>query len=596
MELYYTSEKNAQIVISLLKAHNIKKIVASPGTTNICLVASLQHDSFFEIYSAPEERSAGYIACGLAAESGEPVVITCTGATASRNYLPALTEAYYRKLPILAITCSRRSSRIGHNYDQVTDRSVLPKDAAKISVQVPLVHDSESEWANIIAVNKAILELNHHGTGPVHINLETDYCTDYSTRELPDYQRIHRFSEDNVLPSIKGNKVGIFVGAHRKWSNSLTHLVELFCEKYNGVVFCDHISNYKGKYGIEANLMGQQTLNKSIVCEQIDLLIYIGDVFAPMYTFNALDVWRVNPDGELRDPFRKLSAVFEMSEEKFFRLYTSNDIEINTNFWKACKAEYDSVLNKALERINELPFSNAWMASQTSERLPHNSVLHFGIQNSLRFWNFFPVPESVCCFCNTGGFGIDGSISSIIGASLYDKDKLYFCVLGDLAFFYDMNSLGNRHIGNNLRILLVNNGKGTEFKLSGNPGSRFGADGDLYIAAAGHYGNKSKSLVKHFAEDLGFLYISASTKEEYMKNVDRFISDKSTDNSIIFEVFTNSEDEDDALNRLREMKVNESLAAERKMKKALRTIIGENGINNVKRIIGYNKFSGGDNK
>lgn len=67
-------------------------------------IGSIQNDSWFEIYSSVDERSAAYLACGLAAETGEPVVISCTGATASRNYMPGLTEAYYRKLPVLAIT------------------------------------------------------------------------------------------------------------------------------------------------------------------------------------------------------------------------------------------------------------------------------------------------------------------------------------------------------------------------------------------------------------------------------------------------------------------------------------------------------------
>ena len=174
MNSHYTTERNVQILISVLKANNIKNVVASPGTTNICFIASIQQDPFFNIYSAPDERSAGYIACGMAAETGEPVVISCTGATASRNYMPALTEAYYRKLPILAITSSRRSSKIGHNYDQVTDRTQLPKDIAKLSVQMPVVLDTDNEWAVNIAANKAVLELNHRGKGPVHINLETD--------------------------------------------------------------------------------------------------------------------------------------------------------------------------------------------------------------------------------------------------------------------------------------------------------------------------------------------------------------------------------------------------------------------------------------
>ena len=91
MDMKYTDEKNIQIVLGLLKAHGIRKVIASPGTTNIGLVASMQHDSYFELYSAADERSAAYMACGLASETGEAVVLSCTGATASRNYIPALT-------------------------------------------------------------------------------------------------------------------------------------------------------------------------------------------------------------------------------------------------------------------------------------------------------------------------------------------------------------------------------------------------------------------------------------------------------------------------------------------------------------------------
>ena len=72
MEFNYTTEKNVQIVIALLKAHGVKKIIASPGTTNVTFMGSVQNDSYFEIYSAADERSAAYIACGLAEESGEP--------------------------------------------------------------------------------------------------------------------------------------------------------------------------------------------------------------------------------------------------------------------------------------------------------------------------------------------------------------------------------------------------------------------------------------------------------------------------------------------------------------------------------------------
>ena len=123
--LYYTNERQILILIALLKANGIRKIVASPGATNVTFIGSVQQDSFFKIYSCVDERSAAYMACGLAAECGEPVVLTCTGATSSRNYLPGLTEAYYKHLPILAVTSSQLTERVGHLIAQVIDRSVV---------------------------------------------------------------------------------------------------------------------------------------------------------------------------------------------------------------------------------------------------------------------------------------------------------------------------------------------------------------------------------------------------------------------------------------------------------------------------------------
>jgi 2-succinyl-5-enolpyruvyl-6-hydroxy-3-cyclohexene-1-carboxylate synthase len=587
MDKYYTDERNAQIVISLLKSHGIKKVVASPGTTNICFVASMQNDPFFEIYSAPEERSAAYIACGLAEESGEPVVITCTGATASRNYYPGLTEAYYRKLPILAVTCSRRSYRIGHNIDQVTDRTKLPNDVAKISVQVPLVYDNESEWNDVIMVNKAILELNHHGKGPVHINLETNYSLNYGVRDLPEIRAIYRVNNFKIKPQIKADRVAIFVGSHSKFDYELTEYIEKFCEQYNGIVLCDHTSNYKGKYRVFGNLLGQQRNCKTFLKNNFELVIHIGNVHAPAYNIKTNEVWRINPDGELRDTFGKLKYVFEMEEVEFFKEYTMSAHPVNIEFYKKCDSEIKEINYMLQPKINELPFCNAWIASQTAGKLPVNSVLHLGIQNSLRFWNMFDTQYQVLGYCNTGGFGIDGSVSSVIGASLHNRNKLYYCVLGDLAFFYDLNSLGNRHIGNNIRIIMINNGKGTEFKLSGNPGSMFGDKCDEFIAAAGHYGNKSSKLVKEYAENLGFEYFGVSNKQEYLNVIDKITSPIIDKGPMIVEAFINSDDDKLALDFIANCKVedNYNKSVKNDVKKTVKNIIGSNNYNTLKKII-----------
>lgn len=540
----YTSERNAQILIYLMKAHGIKKVVISPGATNINLVYSIQQDGFFEIYSAADERSAAYIACGLAEESGEPVALSCTGATASRNYLPALTEAYYRKLPVLAITSTQYEGRIGHNIPQVIDRTAILNDIAKISVNISTIKDMEDEWVCETRINKALLELKHRGCGPAHINLTTSYSTDFSVRNLPSARVIKRIMERDIFPDILDEKIGIFCGAHSKWGDELTDKVDNFCRLHNAVVICDHTSNYRGRYGVLASLVMSQEIQNSTL-NSFGLIIHIGNVSGAYLNLCAQEVWRINPDGEVCDTFRKLKYVFEMEELSFFERYISNDSlkDEDCSQEKEWKEEY----NRIYKKIPELPFSNAWISQKTANLLPDNSVLHLGILNSLRCWNFFQITKNVMVYSNTGGFGIDGCLSTLLGASLANPDKLYYGVVGDLAFFYDMNVLGNRHLGSNLRLILINNGCGTEFKNYNHMASKFSEETDPYIAAAGHYGNKSGLLVKNYAENLGFEYKSIFSKEDYLNVLPELVSEKMLDKSLLIEVFTNNEDESRAL-------------------------------------------------
>ena len=156
--------------------------------------------------------------------------------------------------------------------------------------------------------------------------------------------------------------------------------------------------------------------------------------------------------------------------------------------------------------------------------------------------------ENIFCYSNTGGFGIDGCLSSAIGSSLSNQNKEVFCVIGDLSFFYDINALYTKNVGNNLHILLINNGLGTEFKNYNHKAAVFGEQTDAYVAAAGHNGHKSKVIVRDFATGRGFRYISANDWTSFDANVKNFLS--TSNNPVIFEVFTSSFDESNALKQI----------------------------------------------
>lgn len=588
MKQMYSVERNVQILIGLLKANGIKKIVASPGSTNIPFVLSCQNDGGFEMYSCIDERSAAYMAVGMAAESGEPVVLTCTGATASRNYMSALTDAYYRRLPIVAVTSTRPLSTIGNHVAQVIDRTTLPNDIAKLSVFAPVGGNANDEWDCQLKINRALAALRKDGGGPVHINLETNSSMDFSVQELKGIRPINYYGFEDQLPEINANNVAIYVGSHAPFSKEETEIVDRFCEAYNGAVYCDHTSNYQGKYRVQTSLLGGQDQYQSVACS-MDLMIYIGEVTGA-YEMQCLMpkakvMWRVSEDGEMRDPSMSLSKLFHMSEIVFFAKYVNlAKAKKGTGFFDACKKDYDH-LYKSIPK-DDISFSNIWIAMNMAPMMPSNCAVHFAILNSLRSWNWFEMPSSVTGFCNVGGFGIDGCISAMIGASLCNPTKLYFAVTGDLAFFYDMNAVGNRHIGNNVRILLVDNGKGMEFRNYTHPASKFPNDKiDAYVSAGGHYGHQSHSLVKHLAEDLGYEYLSASTKEEFLQQRDKFISPEISDKPIIFEVFTDQDDENQALHIIRNLDKSADKIAINMAKKVITAVGGKDSLDKIKKII-----------
>lgn len=579
--LHYTNERNVQIVIALLKSHGIRRVIASPGTTNMTFVVSIENDPWFQIWSSVDERSAAYLACGMAAETGEPVVISCTGATASRNYMPGLTEAYYRKLPILAITSTRGNYQIGHLIDQQIDRRNIPNDIAVESVTLPMVKDKEDERFCEIEANKAILALKLNGGGPSHINLYTRYSQDFSVTEIPHVNAIYRHTVfDQKLPEIPQNgRIVIFVGAHADFSDRLTAAVDKFCATYDSVVLCDHTSGYRGKYEIHYQLVcGQQQWHSPLA--NANLCIHIGEVSGNQFNIYATHTWRVSPDGALRDTFGNLRRVFMMPEEEFFERYAADNTS-HTELLDAMTAEVETIE----EKIPELPFSNIWMAQQIHNRLPEGCELHFGILHSLRSWNFFKLPVSIRAKCNVGGFGIDGGVSTMMGASFVHPEKLFIGIFGDLAFFYDLNVLGNRHVGNNVRILLINNGKGNEFRNYSHPCYSLGEEVDRYIAAAGHYGNMSRKLVKDYAMDLGYEYLTAGNKDEFNAVVDRFLASEITEKPVLLEVFTQTEDESKALEQIMNVILDPKLVLKNTIKQTVKNLLGKNGYEIVRKIV-----------
>jgi 2-succinyl-5-enolpyruvyl-6-hydroxy-3-cyclohexene-1-carboxylate synthase len=313
----YTNEKNAQVVLALLKAHGVRRIVVSPGSTNIPISGSIQNDPYFEVYSSVDERSAAYIACGLAEKTGEAVALSCTGATASRNYLPGMTEAYYRKLPVIAITSFTGNDKVGHLVPQIIDRNVLPNDAVKLSVQLPFIKDAQDEWQCNTLVNTALNAAFRDGGGPVHINLPSSYTGVFDADTLPTQRVVEELNRMHDWPEIRGRKVALFIGSHRSFTSREVESIEEFCASRDAIVACDHTSSYRGGYRVQPALIASNFRAPTQRWQSLipDLVIHIGEVSGDYYGSRLLqeapEVWRVSSDGALRDTGKKLRFMFQ---------------------------------------------------------------------------------------------------------------------------------------------------------------------------------------------------------------------------------------------------------------------------------------------
>jgi len=188
----------------------------------------------------------------------------------------------------------------------------------------------------------------------------------------------------------------------------------------------------------------------------------------------------------------------------------------------------------------ELPLSHALIAQYLSTLIPKHSNLHLSILSSLRNWELFDIDPSIRCYSNVAGFGIDGGLSTFLGQSVI-SETLNFLIIGDLSFFYDMNSLGIRHLKNNIRIVLVNNQGGGEFRLFTHTADSFGDTTNRHIAASGHFGKSAEGWVRNN----NFDYIPVCNKEQLKDAVQRLV--KPAERSIVMEVFTTMKDDSDSL-------------------------------------------------
>ena len=538
----YTEIKPYQIIIQLLKERGIRHCVLSAGSRNVPFVHSIEEDPFFKCYSITDERSAGYFALGLSQRIHEPVVISCTSSTATCNYWPPVAEAYYQHVPLIVLTGDRDYEMLGQWEDQMIDQVGMFDRHVRKSVNLPIVRDDDDYIYCRRLVNEALLELNHNGTGPVHINVPMKYySTTFPLHSLPEVQAIHRVDwnssqdewQEKVNQLVAAKRILVVCGQESYVSDEQQRQMTEFFHKFNSAIAVDYMSNIEceGTFNPSVCMDTRYVSDKKFEELLPDIVISFGGmVFSGLKAMllryhGKYEHWLVQEDGEVCDLFKSLTTIFACTPEYFFKYFNEhveNGIANDMKYHNELVDYADSV------KYPDFGWSNIYAIKNVVTRIPSESLLHLSINNAIRITNFFKLQPHVKVYANIGTHGIDGCLPSFLGQAVADSDTPSFLVIGDLSFFYGMNALRSRHIGKNVRILLLNNHGGEEFYYNGRWRNKAS---DLHTTA------RHNAKAEGWAKSCGFTYLTASDKKSYDAAVDQFM-DSSVEGPILFEVFT----------------------------------------------------------
>ncbi|MFE5670491.1 2-succinyl-5-enolpyruvyl-6-hydroxy-3-cyclohexene-1-carboxylic-acid synthase [Agromyces sp. NPDC056523] len=523
---------------ALLKAHGVRNIVISPGSRHYAFTRTFEADQDFTLHSVVDERSAAFFALGLIQATGAPAATICTSGTAALNYGSALAEANAQNLPLVAITTDRLPEFLGQMEDQMVDQRGLFGGSVRYTAELRPITNERDRWYCNRVINEALIAANERGGGPVHLNvpIESHSGVSFTVPRLPPVRVITRHRLEDGAPDwsslarrLAGRRVLLVWGQGPRPSEHTRAALARFVAAFDATVIADHLANLDTDARVGNPLAFLRVANAhpglgpEVVVTVGGNLVY-KDELKGFLNRSTHEHWRVDPDGAVADPFRSLTDVIACRPEEFLeRLAAANDAP------SAGRGYADRML-KASGSITPPPSEHGEMAAigRLMAALPPASSLHIANSAPIRMAQLHPLDPSIDVFSNRGVNGIDGCLSTAIGYAAA-TDKPSFVIIGDLTFFYDMNSLGIRNLPHNLRILLLNNGGGAVMHMP-LPAS--------YSPVAGRHVSAEHALTaRGWVESLGIEYSQADTSESTAAGIE-WLTDPSSRDARVLEVFS----------------------------------------------------------
>lgn len=551
-----SEKKGVQQLAESFYNQGVKKIVFSPGSRNAPLVVTFANDDRFDCFVVPDERSAAFYALGMAEYSKSPVAVMCSSGSAPLNYYPAISEGFYRNIPLIVVS----SDRPGEWIDQGDGQTIRQNDVFRNHVCASATlfeqpNSKDQQWFNRRKMDELLAIAKASDGGPVHFNFpfnEPLYNQAEQNESIKEQRTIECFDLNHQLTLPQKEKL------RKTWNRSAKKLIlcgqlpknnylneqlkNLATDKSVAVVV-ENTSNLQDRSFVHCI---DRTINSFIEDDpelyRPDLLITIGGAVVSkkvkkyLRTYQPEKHWKVGEQFQFMDTYQSLTTSIPIDINVFFDFLLEEDCHDQQSRygeqWKQldylAKEQHDKFLLTA-------PYSDLTVFNFILDAVPDQSFLHLSNSSVIRYTQLFDPIKSISYFCNRGTSGIDGVMSTALGITLSSgKEKVNTLIIGDMSFFYDSNAFWNHHLPTNFRVFLINNGGGGIFDII--PGPQNTPNKDQYFVTEQSFSAKS------ICEAFDINYFNANSIDEIDNQLDTFYDVLPNNRPAVMEINTSSKE------------------------------------------------------
>ncbi len=504
----FSSKRSVQILAHLLGQYGIQHFVISPGSRNAPLAIHFSETEGFHCYSIVDERSAAFVALGMAKSLKKPVATICTSGSAAANYYPAVTEAFYQNIPLLLLTADRPKDFVDLFDGQTIRQKNIFSQHSYGDFELKEDSEDHADDENFETVKKAI-ELCLEKQGPVHINIPLSEPLYHLVSELPVMPPVEvelptkKYElPSNLVADWNTSKRIMFLVGTRDFSSELQMQLTQIVKNHSAVILTEANSNLSHeKFFMHIDRYLYNFSENEAAFYGPDLLITIGQNVVSKKVKQFLrkakpaNHWHIDEFWQ-PDTFFALTHKINVKPELFLtKLIQQIKLEPRPyyNLWDVLRDKQDAKHQQYLIRTG---FSDFYFFKVLSQAIPENYRVHFSNSSAIRYAQLFDFTKNRI-YCNRGTSGIDGCTSTAMGFAMADKNPVLL-VTGELSFFYDINGLWNQYIPPYTTIIIFNNGGGDIFRIIPGPSDASNAL-DEFIATIHHH--NASNIAKHFGFD-----------------------------------------------------------------------------------------------